>query len=44
MAGDVAVANAGQAQGVISDGAKPLAFISVVASIGAGYEFAAMNQ
>lgn len=43
VAGDVAVANAGQVHGVINDGAEPLTFISVVAPIGAGFELAAMN-
>lgn len=43
VAGDVAVANAGQVHGVINDGAEPLTFISVVAPIGAGYELASMN-
>ena len=43
VAGDVAVANAGQVHGVINDGAEPLTFISVVAPIGAGYELAKMR-
>ena len=43
VAGDVAVANAGQVHGVINDGEEPLTFISVVAPIGAGYELATIN-
>jgi quercetin dioxygenase-like cupin family protein len=43
VAGDVAVANAGQVHGVINDGAEPLSFISVVAPITAGFELAKMK-
>jgi quercetin dioxygenase-like cupin family protein len=44
VAGDVAVANAGQVHGVINDGPEPLTFISVVAPIGAGYELTTITQ
>jgi quercetin dioxygenase-like cupin family protein len=43
VAGDIAVANAGQVHGVINDGAEPLTFISVVAPIGAGFELVEMK-